>query len=394
MPGDLILKQVVATIDKRTTMTCLDAAGQIQPVDHDFDTLSGGFDAPPFHVHCRSLSVPWMSGFVNDQRSSANAEIKTRPAAQRRKGPDGYEGPLPPPPPVAPTPPPIRGLGEHLSAKDVEAFKGGSAMEHLIQNSDGTWSFTAERQALHEELVRDALRGKVAKEEPTFYVLGGGPAAGKTTLIRSGLVPELKDASERGVLIANDDLKPFFPEYAKMSVTDAERAAPFVHEEAAYVTRLIRDGAMDARYDVVLDGTGDSSLKAITAKIEQARGAGYKVDGYYVTVPTDVAQQRALRRAIDTGRHMPETVLRETHEAVSRLWEDVVPLFDRASLYDTEGEVRLIYRSVLGKKGDVLEKALYRSFLDKGLPSDPASTLKGLNPSMASRSSSICRRVA
>lgn len=104
MPDDLILKQAVAVIDKRTTIVCLHVAGQIVPVLSLFTTLNGDFDSPPFHVHCRTISVPWVSGFVNDQRSSANAEVKTRPAAERRLGPDGYQGPLPPKPTPTPGP--------------------------------------------------------------------------------------------------------------------------------------------------------------------------------------------------------------------------------------------------------------------------------------------------
>lgn len=97
--GDLILKQVVAVIDKRTTVVCLHAAGQIQPVTDPFQTLAGYFMTPPFHVHCRSHSVPWMPGFVNTLRKDANAELLTRPLKQRRIGPNGEIGGRVPPPP-------------------------------------------------------------------------------------------------------------------------------------------------------------------------------------------------------------------------------------------------------------------------------------------------------
>jgi hypothetical protein len=44
--GDLLLKQLVAVIDGRTTVICLHAAGQIQPVEHPFETLAGEFGGP------------------------------------------------------------------------------------------------------------------------------------------------------------------------------------------------------------------------------------------------------------------------------------------------------------------------------------------------------------
>lgn len=79
-------------------MVCLRAAGQIRPVDQPFETLMGLYDAPPFHVHCRDLVAPWVTGMVSDQRARAAAEIRKRPAKEKRFGPEGYTGKLPPPP--------------------------------------------------------------------------------------------------------------------------------------------------------------------------------------------------------------------------------------------------------------------------------------------------------
>lgn len=111
--GDLILKQVWATIDRRTTLTCLHAAGQIRLVEEPFETDAGTYDSPPFHVYCRSISVPYMTGFVSDIRKEANAELLARPKKHRRRGPDGEIGGYVPPPapfqgppaPAVPVPP-------------------------------------------------------------------------------------------------------------------------------------------------------------------------------------------------------------------------------------------------------------------------------------------------
>lgn len=85
----LLRKQLVAVVDKATTMICLDAAGQIRDIDRPFHTLAGDFQHPPFHRWCRTVTIPYLPGFVTDERTDANAEINTRPLAQRRKGPDG-----------------------------------------------------------------------------------------------------------------------------------------------------------------------------------------------------------------------------------------------------------------------------------------------------------------
>lgn len=54
-------KQVVAAVDPRTTLCCLGAHGQIQPVDTKFTLTGTNFapemDWPPFHWNCRSTVV-------------------------------------------------------------------------------------------------------------------------------------------------------------------------------------------------------------------------------------------------------------------------------------------------------------------------------------------------
>lgn len=93
----LVRKQVVAVIDSRTTMVCLHAAGMITEVGVPFETLAGDFLEPPFHIHCRSIVRPWMSGFLSKTRQEANAERQRRPMKERRLGPNGEIGARIPP---------------------------------------------------------------------------------------------------------------------------------------------------------------------------------------------------------------------------------------------------------------------------------------------------------
>jgi hypothetical protein len=99
MPGvPLLRKQIIATVDDVTTMVCLDAAGQIRPIDQPFHTIAGEFQHPPFHIWCRSVVIPYLEGFITGHRQQANAEISRRPLEHRRKGPTGIGAPIPPPP--------------------------------------------------------------------------------------------------------------------------------------------------------------------------------------------------------------------------------------------------------------------------------------------------------
>lgn len=157
MADDVLYKQVLAVIDERTTMVCLRAAGQIRRINEDFDTLMGDLPAPPFHIHCRSVVVPYMHGFVDTQKARANAEIQQRPSKDRAWGPSDrgqrrlpipapdYEGGVP-----TATPP--------LAAP--KSYRGGTPVP-----APSTWGTLTDPERLATE-TRAALAS---------YVVDGGP---------------------------------------------------------------------------------------------------------------------------------------------------------------------------------------------------------------------------
>lgn len=254
------------------------------------------------------------------------------------------------------------GMGDTvITDQNVAEFAGGSAEQYLVKNADGSWGFTAERQALHDQIVNDALAGVPVSENPTYHVMGGGPAAGKSTMIERGGadVPTGKQA----VQVNPDDVKTHIPEYNAMRGDPA--AASFAHEESSYVAKRIQAAAFERGHDVVLDGTGDSSEKSINGKISTARAAGYRVVGNYATVPTDVAVERANARGAKTGRYVPESVIRGTHSAVSQIFPKIAGNFDEVKLWDTMGTPKIIASGGKGKL-TVHDQDAYNAFLAKG----------------------------
>ena len=93
----------------------------------------------------------------------------------------------------------------------------------------------------------------------------------------------------------------------------------------------------------MLDGTGDSSIEKLEAKVKIARAAGATVSGRYVTLPTDLAVENNRKRAAQLkaagrpAREVPESILRETHKAVSRTLVAAVErgTYDDVELWDT-----------------------------------------------------------
>lgn len=181
-----MLKQLAATIDDVTTIVCLDAAGQIREVDEPFDTLNGAFQHPPLHIHCRSIVVPWLPGFINTQRGPANRELARRPAKQRRKGPEGSTASNPPPdrsnppgkrPPVAPVTTAAR-----RRAQAGPSFKGGKVdLGADVRRSEGLARVLAGEagEFRPDPVVGDLVAAEIARQRgadgpPVVAELPGG----------------------------------------------------------------------------------------------------------------------------------------------------------------------------------------------------------------------------
>lgn len=256
---------------------------------------------------------------------------------------------------------------------------GTSGPLHIIENPDGTYQFTPERQALHDKIIAHFLEGKTPVpqgEQTVFSVLGGGPAAGKSTLQRSGLNPELDTETSNTVLINADEIKDLLPEYNQMRFSDDEatykNAANFVHEESSYLTQRLTNHAIDGNYDAVLDGTGDSSVASMMRKINAARSKGYQVNGFYATVDTDEAVARMIARGEVERRFVPEEIVRKTHAGVSEVLPLLAKEFDSVSLFDTS-ERGKAFPIMTGSRGNdfiIQDRQRWQDFLNKAKADD------------------------
>jgi len=83
-------KQAVAAIDAKTTETCLNVHGQVQPFDKPFRLVgepkfASKIDFPPFHWHCRTVFVlyhpDYDDGLTAQMRAAARAELAARPGS-------------------------------------------------------------------------------------------------------------------------------------------------------------------------------------------------------------------------------------------------------------------------------------------------------------------------
>jgi predicted ABC-type ATPase len=244
-----------------------------------------------------------------------------------------------------------------------------SLWHHLVPDGRGGYEPSEERAYLHQQIINQVTEGVPQSSDPTFYMLGGGPASGKSTFLKSGATDTPDKAN--AVHVNADDIKAMLPENPRMvngGDADFFNAASFSHEESSMLAKRVQDRAIENRQNIVLDGTGDSAINKLASKVESARQNGYKVNGVYVTVPTEVAWSRSVQRALGVSkRYVPKAVVEETHRAVSGTLRQAVEggLFDKISLWDNTGSAPKLVGSGSGNDFMISDPSAWQAFLAK-----------------------------
>jgi predicted ABC-type ATPase len=244
-----------------------------------------------------------------------------------------------------------------------------SAPESRLLHAGPVNGYTAERDAMHKQMIGALLANGVPVEHPTVTMLGGGPAAGKSTIVSSGFL----NVPSGTVLIDPDAIKTQIPEYKFMRDEGgkaSQYASSYVHEEGSYVSKEAMREALADRFNLLYDTTGDNSYSNLASKVESWRANGAdRIDAVYATCDTDEAWRRAQDRYDSGGRYVPETYLRDTHSSVTRVVEQGINdrLWDNFSLYDTNvGTPKLV--ASYADKGDLTihDPTAWDAFVAKG----------------------------
>lgn len=250
---------------------------------------------------------------------------------------------------------------EHAPEKGEIARKllGGAPDTQALYTKAG--KYVPERLALHDEIIGHflaAANGQKA-DHPVTLFMAGGSGAGKSTILA-----KLKDVPENAVLINPDEIKAMLPEYRQMLAGGDAYAAWGTHEESSDIAKKLLATVNERGYNTIVDGTGDSEPGKFLGKIEAANMGGRHAKVVLVDIPTDLAVERAMKRAETTGRMVPEGEIRRVHKSVASnfsTWQDKV---DDWELWSNDDKPkRIAYR-----KGDVttiLDRKRYRQALAK-----------------------------
>ena len=250
-------------------------------------------------------------------------------------------------------------------------------LRHAIGQHGVLTVFTPEREQLHQEII-DRVRKGVPPEigQAEFVLMGGGPAAGKSSLLQQGRIALRGNTVKLNV---DDDFKDRIPEYQAMLNSGDPMAAAVAHEESSILAKRAMRESFLANQNVLLDGTGDGSEKSVLKKIEEARAKGYAIRAEYVTKPIKDAAAWAAEREKEKGRAVPPTILEKTHRTIAKILPGLVEkgAFDHFRLWDTSqsepdpdrpGKVRArlqLVASAQGKSLKIENVELWKAFLNR-----------------------------
>lgn len=232
--------------------------------------------------------------------------------------------------------------------------------------------FKPERKKLHNKIVQSFLdkgakHKKASGVAPTAIISMGGPASGKSTLLKD----QFGDL-DGYVRVDSDAIKEQLPEYQKAVEESYKSAAAIVHTESTMIAGDLLAKAAKSKKNLIFDTTG-ADFGRFEKQLKKLQAAGYRIAVVMPYVDHAVAVKRAQERGEETGRWIPAEAIRDVYDKVPKSFVQALPYAHEAHLYDnTSGEPKPIYE----KSGD--KHAIHNHELALLFPGLPDPTEKSL----------------
>ena len=212
-----------------------------------------------------------------------------------------------------------------------------------------------------------------SKTTPDAYVMGGQPGAGKSTSTNK------LNAKYNGdiVIVDLDQYRERHPNYKALYEKYGKDSAEYTHEFASKIKDSILKRAVDAKYNIIIDGTLKNVNKA-EKLVDNLKDNGYRVDVLIHTCPKEVSWQSVNARyenALKQGR-IPRYVPKHVHDQV------VEALPANADKLSQSNQIESL--TVHNR-----QEKIYDSKIDKGLPSVSIQNEINKNENKLSQDSSV-----
>lgn len=236
-----------------------------------------------------------------------------------------------------------------------------------------------EREAMRQEAIDRALaKGQpVTGRKPIAYLMGGGGASGKGTILGALRLAGEIPPENTIVHIDPDEFKAEIPEYQALVGVRDWRGASIHHEESSELAKRAYRAAIAQNKDVIVDKTLAGRAKA-EKLINELKAAGYEVRLYGVTVNPRSAVERSIARARRSGRFPPLGELLKAHKGFAENFEYLSSLADEAYLFDNEGKEPLAIASRNHGALNLINPSGYNAFAERAKTNDKATTYRQL----------------
>ena len=212
-----------------------------------------------------------------------------------------------------------------------------------------------------------------SQQSPKAYILGGQPGAGKSTS-----TDKLEEQYNDNIVTVDlDEYRDQHPNYEALYERYGKELSSYTHEFAGEIKEEIQKRAIDAKYNIIIDGTLGNVERA-EQLIDGLKKEGYQVEVLIHTCPKEVSWQSVNERYEDalTNGKIPRFVPKIVHDKI------VEALPTNADKLSQSNQIESL--TVHNR-----QEKIYDSKIDKGLPSVSIQNEINKNENKLSQDSSV-----
>ncbi|KAL3776817.1 hypothetical protein ACHAWO_002983 [Cyclotella atomus] len=227
---------------------------------------------------------------------------------------------------------------ENYSSDDLEFYGDYECVRKTLDYSYHG-NYIKSRQLFQDKIITKLLDGALVQDtengvvcrtptEPWIVFTAGAMGAGKSHTMHQ-LESQNYFPLQSYVSVDPDEIRQQFPEFHLYATLSRAQAGERTHKEAGYVTEITTRIALDKGYNVLVDGSL-RDWKWYADYFDQLKKTYKKlrIAILYVSAPREVIFERAKKRAIATGRVVPEQTLDAAMKQVPISVNKLAPLVD------------------------------------------------------------------
>ena len=163
---------------------------------------------------------------------------------------------------------------------------------------------------------------------PKALLMMGGPGSGKSSIVNR-VLPDTSD----WVVADPDAVKGALPQYQAGVKAGDENIAGTVHEESKEVTNSLVEQTIESKRNLLYDTTGGNAYD-MQSKIRELKKAGYETFLVMAHITLQEGLNRVRTRAQETGRSVPEDIVKNIYNLVPTNFIKTSGTVDHAYLFD------------------------------------------------------------